>query len=90
MSRELISETLNVSVEGRISDTRIQLNNDGQTVWNEADLVSVFYYSEDNLMWQFQGETGDRNGNLRHIEGNRGAQNFYLQILLYGFRGIRL
>ena len=86
MSRELISETLNVSVEGRISDTRIQLNNDGQTVWNEADLVSVFYYSEDNLMWQFQGETGDRNGNLRHIEGNRGAQTMEDVVVVYPYR----
>lgn len=86
MSRELISETLNVSVEGRISDTRIQLNNDGQTVWNEADLVSVFYYSEDNLMWQFQGNTGDRNGNLRHIEGNRGAQTMGDVVVVYPYR----
>lgn len=86
MSRELISETLNVSVEGRISDTRIQLNNDGQTVWNEADLVSVFYYSEDNLMWQFQGKTGDRNGNLRHIEGNRGAQTMGDVVVVYPYR----
>ena len=54
-------ETLRVSFE---EDTRIQLMN-GKTVWNEGDLVSVFYRSDANQQWKFQGVTGDRSGNLR-------------------------
>ena len=47
-------------------DTRIQLQN-GKTVWNAGDLVSVFYKSNANQQWQFQGKTGDRSGILRRV-----------------------
>ena len=43
------SETLTVSFEG---DSRIQLQN-GKTVWNAGDLVSVFYLSNANQKWQY-------------------------------------
>ena len=62
------SETLTVSFE---EDTRIQLNEAQKTVWSKGDLVSVFYRSDANQQWQFQGETGDTNGKLKRIsQGN--------------------
>ena len=56
-------ETLKVSFE---ESSRIQLNNN-QTVWTEGDLVSVFYKSDANQKWQFQGETGDRSGVIKRV-----------------------
>ena len=56
-------ETLRVSFE---EDTRIQLMN-GKTVWNEGDLVSVFYRSDANQQWKFQGNTGDRSGTIKRV-----------------------
>ena len=58
-----VPETLTVSFE---EGSRIQLN-EGKTVWTAGDLVSVFYRSDANQQWQFQGVTGDRSGNLRRV-----------------------
>ena len=58
------SEVLTISFEN--SDSRVQLQN-GKTVWTEGDLVSVFYRSNGNQKWLFQGQTGDRTGMIRCI-----------------------
>ena len=64
-------ETLTVGFEGGDDDTRVQLNSAGKTVWTKGDLVSVFYRSDANQKWQFQGKTGDTNGKLKRIsQGN--------------------
>ena len=60
-------ETLTVGFEGGDDDTRIQLNEAGKTVWTKGDLVSVFYRSDANQQWQFQGETGERTGLLKRV-----------------------
>ena len=66
-----VPETLTVGFEGGDDDTRVQLNEAGKTVWTKGDLVSVFYRSDANQQWQFQGETGDTNGKLTRIsQGN--------------------
>ena len=54
--------SLSVSFED--DDTRIQLNEAQKTVWTKGDLVSVFYRSSVNEQWQFEGETGDRVGDI--------------------------
>lgn len=60
-------ETLHVTLE---NDSRIQLNGN-QTVWNTNDRVSVFYYSDANDCWRFDGKTGDKSGNLiREMQGS--------------------
>ena len=41
---------------------------DEKTVWNEGDLVSVFYKSNANQQWKFNGVTGDRIGELSQVE----------------------
>ena len=56
-------ETLMVSFE---EDTRIQLMN-GKTVWNEGDLVSVFYKSDANDCYKFTGTTGERTSELLRV-----------------------
>ena len=58
-----VPEILTVSFD---EDSRIQLS-DGKTVWTRNDLVSVFYRSDANQKWQFQGNTGDRSGNIKRI-----------------------
>ena len=58
-----LPETITVSFE---EGSRIQLN-EGKTVWTAGDLVSVFYRSDANQQWKFQGVTGDRSGNLRRV-----------------------
>lgn len=75
-------ESIDVSFEG--SDTRISLN-DGRTIWNRGDLVSVFYKSFENMKWMFQGETGDRSGSLDYISGNLGAQTMEEVMIIYPY-----
>ncbi len=57
-------ETLTIGFE---EDTRIQLNDAQKTVWTEGDLVSVFYRSNANQKWQYQGETGERTGTIKRV-----------------------
>ncbi len=56
---------LNVSLEG--DDTRIYLDDACKTVWNKNDLLTVFYKSEAYQQWQFQGNTGDRSGEITPV-----------------------
>lgn len=63
-----LTRTINVSFEGE--DTRIQLNDELKTVWTKDDLVSVFYRSTVNEQWQFQGETGDRSGDIMPVDSS--------------------
>ena len=60
-----VPEELYVSFDEE--DTRIQLKNDCP-VWTAGDLVSVFYRSNANDKWQFQGKTGDLDGTLKRLE----------------------
>ena len=52
--------TLTVGFED--DETRIQLNEEQNTVWTKGDLVSVFYRSDANQQWQYTGETGEDEG----------------------------
>ena len=79
-----VPETLAVGFEDG-DDTRIQLNSAKKTVWNKNDEVSVFYKSYNNLKWQFQGEDGDRSGNLKKVSGNIGSQTMGNVIVVYPY-----
>ena len=46
----------------------------GKTVWNEGDKVSVFYKSNANQCWKFNGKTGDRSGTLSYVSGGTGTK----------------
>ena len=49
-------------------DSRVQLGENGAPVWTEGDLVSVFYRSNANDKYQFQGKTGDTEGSIKLVE----------------------
>ena len=66
-----VPEILTVGFEG--GDTRIELNEALKTVWTEGDEVSVFYRSDINQRWQYQGETGERVGDLRCVDAGSGT-----------------
>ena len=76
-------ETLTVGFEG--DDTRIQLNEAQKTVWTKGDQVSVFYFSDANQLWQYNGETGSRTANLKRVNaGEPTAQTTY-NVVAYPF-----
>ena len=70
-NRADVPETLTVGFDG--GDTRIELNEALKTVWTEGDEVSVFYRSDINQRWQYQGETGERVGDLRCVDASSGT-----------------
>ena len=78
------SETLTVGFEDG-DDTRIQLNEAQKTVWNKEDLVSVFYRSDANQKWQYQGETGERVGNLKRVENAVGTTKTTKTVVVYPY-----
>ena len=82
-NRQGLPETLTVGFEG--GDTRIELNEAVKTVWTEGDEVSVFYRSYENTRWAFQGETGDRLGDLTLVSGEVGAQTMDNSIIVYPY-----
>ena len=76
-------KTLIVGFEG--DDTRIQLNEAQKTVWTKGDQVSVFYFSDANQLWQYNGETGSRTANLKRVNaGEPTAQTTY-NVVAYPF-----
>ena len=81
-NRVFIPDQISVGFEN--DDTRIQLLN-GKTVWNEADRISVFYQSFDNLMWEFQGVDGDRTGTFELIDGKAGEKMMDDVIVVYPY-----
>lgn len=76
-----VPETLTVSFE---ENSRIQLQ-DGKTVWTKGDLVSVFYRSNANQKWQFQGQTGERTGNLKCIANSQATQELSDIVVVYPY-----
>ncbi|MBE6193537.1 MAG: leucine-rich repeat domain-containing protein [Rikenellaceae bacterium] len=74
-------ETLKVSFE---ESSRIQLDN-GKTVWTADDLVSVFYLSNANQKWQYQGETGERTGNLKQVEAGKATETMKRVVIVYPY-----
>ncbi len=77
-------ETITVGFEGD-DETRIQLNEAQKTVWTKGDQVSVFYKSYDNLKFEFEGNTGDRNGTLKRVGGNHNGQTMDDVVVVYPY-----
>ena len=76
-------ETLVVGFED--DDTRIQLNGAQKTVWTKGDLVSVFYRSDANQKWHYQGETGERVGNLKRVENATSTTKTTKTVVIYPY-----
>ncbi|MBR5205680.1 MAG: CotH kinase family protein [Alistipes sp.] len=79
-----LPESITVSFEDS-DDTRIELNSSLKTVWNAGDEVSLFYRSYKNMKWAFQGNDGDRSGEIKHIEGESGEQTMDKSIIVYPY-----
>ena len=82
-NRVYLPDEISVGFENN-DETRVQLY-EGKSVWNAGDLVSVFYKTLDNLMWEFQGEDGDRTGLLKMIEGSVGKQKMSEVVVVYPY-----
>ena len=73
------TEDINVLPDGilRVSfsedDSRVQLDENSRTVWNEDDLISVFNKTDGNECWRFDGKTGDRVGTISRVSGSAGG-----------------
>ena len=76
-------ETLRVGFED--DETRIQLNSAQKTVWTKGDLVSVFYRSDANQKWQYQGETGERVGDLKRVNAGTATESMKRVIVVYPY-----
>ena len=75
-------ETLTVSFD---EESRIELKN-GKTVWSAGDLLSVFYRSNANEKWQFQGQTGDRSGAIKRVaKGNEATHELSNIVIVYPY-----
>ena len=75
-------ETLTVSFD---EESRIELKN-GKTVWSAGDLLSVFYRSNANEKWQFQGQTGDRSGAIKRVaNGNEATHELSNIVIVYPY-----
>lgn len=73
---------LNVNIDE--TDVRMQLQ-EGKTVWNEHDIVSVFYKNDANELWQFQGKTGDRSGKIARISAVSPSSSYDKVAVLYPY-----
>ena len=76
-------ETLTVGFEG--NDTRIQLNEAQKTVWTKGDLVSVFYRSNANQQWKYDGETGARTANLKRVDAGTATRDMDRVVVVYPY-----
>ena len=76
-------ETIRVGFED--NETRIQLNSAQKTVWTKGDLVSVFYRSDANQKWQYQGETGERVGDLKRVDAGTATESTKRVVVVYPY-----
>ncbi|MBR1963042.1 MAG: leucine-rich repeat domain-containing protein [Alistipes sp.] len=79
---EQTPDTLVGTFEG--DDSRIQLQN-GKTVWTKGDLLSVFYRSNANQKWQYQGETGERTGTIKRVANAEATQELSDIVVVYPY-----
>ena len=76
------SEKLYVSFD---DESRIELNESMKTVWTEGDQVSVFYMSNANDCFKFDGKTGDRSGTLSRVQKGTSTQESDKITILYPY-----
>ena len=76
-------ETITVGFEG--DDTRIQLNGAQKTVWTKGDLVSVFYRSNANQQWKYNGETGARTATLKRVDAGTSTRDMDRVVVVYPY-----
>ena len=83
--RDDAPETITVGFEG--DETRIQLNASQKTVWTKGDQVSVFYRSNANQQWKYDGETGSRTANLKRVDAGTATRDMDRVVVVYPYSG---
>lgn len=78
-------DTITVGFEGNENETRIQLNDQKQTVWTKDDLVSVFYRSNANQKWKYEGETGARTAELKRVNAGSATREMDRVVIVYPY-----
>lgn len=78
-----VPETITVGFED--DDTRIQLNDAQKTVWTKGDIVSVFYKSNANQKWKYDGETGARTAQLKRVESGTSTAKTTRVVVVYPY-----
>lgn len=76
-------ETITVGFENE--DTRIQLNEAQKTVWTNGDQVSVFYRSDANQKWEYNGPTGSRTADIYRVEAGQHTQKLPKVVVVYPY-----
>ena len=76
-----LPETITVSFE---ESSRIQLN-EGKTVWTAGDLVSVFYRSDANQQWKFNGQTGATTAELTKVTEPEATNTLSKVVTIYPY-----
>ena len=76
-------ETIKVGFED--DETRIQLNGAQKTVWTKGDQVSVFYLSDANQKWQYNGETGTRTAELKRVAAGNATETMKRVVVVYPY-----
>ena len=83
MERHDTPDIITVGFEG--DDTRIQLNEAQKTVWTKGDQVSVFYRSNANQQWKYDGETGARTANLKRVDAGTATRDMDRVVVVYPY-----
>jgi hypothetical protein len=56
-----------------------------KTVWTKGDQVSVFYRSDANQRWQYNGNTGSRTAELRRVDAGKSTQILSKVVVVYPY-----
>ncbi|MGN0092429.1 MAG: leucine-rich repeat domain-containing protein [Alistipes sp.] len=66
-------------------DSRVQLDDKCQTVWNTGDQVLIFNKTDGDECWQFTGSTGDTTGELVYVDGGTTGSAIDKVVALYPY-----
>lgn len=78
----VVPDCLQVSIADE--ESRMQLSNE-KTVWTAGDKVSVFYKSDANQCWKFDGKTGDRSGTLSCVSQGTATTKMEKVVIVYPY-----
>ncbi|MGN0091971.1 MAG: leucine-rich repeat protein [Alistipes sp.] len=81
---DLSKDKFYVSISNE-DESRVQLDEECQTVWNADDQVSVFNKTTDNRCYKFTGQTGDKTGELVYVEGGATGSVIDKVVALYPY-----
>ena len=81
----VLPDTIELSFEDSVDNTRVLINEYNQTTWTPGDAVSVFYRSTNNLKWQYEGDYETTHASLRYVSGDTGKQTSEAITIVYPY-----